>query len=40
MNKVKFALVGCGSIAKKHIHVIQNYLEAAEIIGVCDKVQE
>jgi len=35
-NRVRFALVGCGSIAKKHVQVIQNQLEAAEIVGLCD----
>ncbi len=40
MKKVSFALVGCGAIAKKHVHVIQNYLEGAEIVGFCDKVYD
>lgn len=34
--KHKFALIGCGSIAKKHIHVINNYLENAKITAFCD----
>ncbi len=34
--KVKFAIVGCGKIAKKHVHVIQNYLKDAKIVGFCD----
>jgi len=40
MTKMKFVLVGCGKIAKKHAHVIQNYLDDAEIVGFCDKVPE
>jgi predicted dehydrogenase len=36
MKKTKFALVGCGEIAKKHVHVIQNCLQNAEIKGLCD----
>lgn len=33
---MKFALVGCGNIAKKHAHVIENYLDDSEIAGFCD----
>jgi predicted dehydrogenase len=40
MNKRRFALVGCGSIAKKHVHVIQNQLDGAEIVGFHDIVYE
>lgn len=40
MKKIKFALVGCGNIAKKHVHVIQNYIEDAEIISFCDIIPE
>ncbi len=40
MKKTKFALVGCGKIAKKHVHVIQNYLEDAEVVGFCDLVEK
>jgi predicted dehydrogenase len=36
MKKTKFAIVGCGEIAKKHVHVIQNCLQNAEIAGFCD----
>jgi predicted dehydrogenase len=39
-KSVGFALVGCGSIAKKHVHVIQNLLEGARIVGLCDTVYE
>jgi predicted dehydrogenase len=37
MEKIKFALVGCGNIAKKHSHVISNFLGNAEIRCFCDK---
>lgn len=40
MKKTKFALVGCGEIAKKHVHVIQNSLPNAEITGLCDSMIE
>lgn len=36
MKKWGFAIVGCGSIAKKHAHVIHNYIDNAEIAGFCD----
>lgn len=40
MGKMKFALVGCGNIAKKHAHAITNYLDNSEIAAFCDKVPE
>lgn len=33
---MRFALVGCGSIAKKHAHVLTNYLDEAEIGAFVD----
>ena len=30
-QKIKVALVGCGNIAKKHVHAIHNYLPEAKI---------
>ena len=36
MKKTKFALVGCGNIAKKHVHAINTYLEDAQITTCCD----
>ena len=36
MEKIRFALVGCGNIAKKHAHVIKEYLDEAELAVVCD----
>ena len=35
MNKLKFALVGCGRIANKHIEAL-NDLPGAELVSVCD----
>jgi predicted dehydrogenase len=36
MKKLAFALVGCGSIAKKHAHVLSEYLEDARIGAFVD----
>ena len=36
MNKTKFALVGCGRIAKKHAEIINNQIDTAELAAVCD----
>jgi len=36
MAKLRFALVGCGNIARKHAHAIQNYVEDAEIGAFVD----
>lgn len=35
---MKFGIVGCGFIAKKHAIAIQN-IEGAELVAVCDKVE-
>jgi hypothetical protein len=40
MNKTKFALIGCGEVAKKHVQAIQNILPDAEMVGCCDVVIE
>jgi len=37
---MNFALVGCGNIAKKHAHVIKNYLKDSNIVAFCDKIYE
>ncbi len=39
MNKLKFALVGCGSIGKRHVAVLDAE-DQAEIVGICDKDEE
>jgi predicted dehydrogenase len=36
MKRTKFAIIGCGEIAKKHVNVIQNILQDTEIAGFCD----
>ena len=36
MSKLRFALIGCGSIAKKHAHVLNQYLDEAEIGAFVD----
>ncbi|UCF30260.1 MAG: Gfo/Idh/MocA family oxidoreductase [bacterium] len=36
MGKMNFALVGCGNIAKKYVHVFQNHLDNARLVGFCD----
>ena len=40
MTESRFAIVGCGKIADKHVHAIQNELEGARIVAVCDKIPE
>jgi UDP-N-acetyl-2-amino-2-deoxyglucuronate dehydrogenase len=37
---MRFALVGCGTISKKHIHAIENYLDDSKIVAVCDILPE
>lgn len=36
MNKLKFAVVGCGSIGKRHVAVIDAE-ERAELVAICDQ---
>jgi UDP-N-acetyl-2-amino-2-deoxyglucuronate dehydrogenase len=36
MSIVRFALIGCGSIAKKHAHVLHDYLDEGEIGAFVD----
>src|SRR6476660_5826077 len=36
MSRLRFALVGCGAIARKHAHVLHNYLDEAEIGAFVD----
>jgi UDP-N-acetyl-2-amino-2-deoxyglucuronate dehydrogenase len=35
-RKIKFALVGCGRIAKNHFEALRKHRERAELVGVCD----
>jgi UDP-N-acetyl-2-amino-2-deoxyglucuronate dehydrogenase len=36
MSRMRFALIGCGNIAKKHAHVLHQYLDHAEIGAFVD----
>ena len=36
MTTLKFALVGCGNIARKHAHVLREYVDGAEIGAFVD----
>jgi UDP-N-acetyl-2-amino-2-deoxyglucuronate dehydrogenase len=38
-NKIKFGLVGCGMISKKHAEAIKEFPEA-ELVAVCDVIKE
>ena len=35
-RKIRFALVGCGRIAKNHFDSIKQHADQAELVGVCD----
>lgn len=35
-GKVRFALVGCGRIAAKHLEALAAHADRAELVGVCD----
>lgn len=35
-RKIRFALVGCGRIAKNHFGAIKQHADRAELVGVCD----
>lgn len=40
-KKIKFALVGCGRIAKRHSELLgQKQIEGVELIAVCDLIEE
>ena len=40
-NKILFALVGCGRIAKRHSELLGlNQIKGAELVSVCDIVAE
>ena len=38
MKKLRFAVIGCGRIAKKHMEGIANNYEEAELVALCDTV--
>lgn len=35
-RKIRFAIVGCGRIAKNHFGAIKKHAESAELVDVCD----
>ena len=35
-RRIRFALAGCGRIAKNHFGALQEHAERAELVGVCD----
>lgn len=35
-RKIRFALIGCGRIAKNHIAALKRYDDLCELVGVCD----
>lgn len=39
MDKVRFAVIGCGRIARRHVPILNN-LKDAELVAVCDVVPE
>jgi UDP-N-acetyl-2-amino-2-deoxyglucuronate dehydrogenase len=36
-DQIKFAIVGCGGIARKHADVLVNHVPGARLVAVCDK---
>jgi len=40
MEKLGFALIGCGNIIKKHIHALKLLNDSAKIVAVCDLSEE
>ncbi len=40
MSKQKFAILGCGRIAYKHIEALVNNIQDAELVAVCDIIEE
>ena len=37
MSKLRFALIGCGNIARKHAHALQHFVAEAEIAAFVDR---
>jgi predicted dehydrogenase len=40
MKKLKFAIIGCGRISYKHVEAVIKNNEEAELVGVCDLIEE
>nr|MBP8176009.1 Gfo/Idh/MocA family oxidoreductase [Sphaerotilus sp.] len=39
-RKIRFALVGCGRIAKNHFGALAQHADRAELVAVCDRLPE
>src|SRR5215208_3262282 len=37
MSRLRFALIGCGNIARKHAHALRHYVDEAEIGAFVDR---
>lgn len=40
MNKIRFAIIGCGRISYKHVEALINNKEEAELVATCDVILE
>ena len=40
MRKIRFAVIGCGRISSKHFEALKENSETAELVSVCDLVEE
>ena len=40
MEKLRFALMGCGRIAQRHAEILSNQIHGAILAAVCDVNQE
>ena len=39
-EEIKIALIGCGTISYKHVEAAVNNRESAELVAVCDVIEE
>jgi predicted dehydrogenase len=40
LNRLKFAIIGCGRISKKHVEALVNNQQEAELVAVCDVIED
>jgi len=40
MEKIRYALIGCGRISRNHIAAFQNHSDSLELVGLCDVLPE
>lgn len=40
MNKINFAIIGCGRISHKHVEALANNFDKANLVAVCDIIEE